>query len=266
MRRDLAVSAAIAAFLLLASPLPAPAFQREAGPVKDCRECHTMTPEEAGKILEGAVDNVVAVLPGPFPGIWEVDVRKNGKTHPVYVDYSGSYLFNGQIIRLGDGENLTGQRYTDLNRIDLSSIPLEDAIVFGDPAAKKKVVVFDDPDCPWCRKLHGEIKQVVAREPGVAFFVRVYSRNGNPRSIGKARSIICGAPMSAGLLEDAFAGKDLPPATCKTDAVEVTAKLAARLGIQGTPAMILPDGRLISGYRQADALLELLEGRPSGQE
>lgn len=259
MRRDLTVSAAIAGFLLLASPLSAWAFQREAGPVKDCRECHTMTPEEAAKILEGAVDNVVAVLPGPIPGIWEVDVWKEGKTYPLYLDYSGRFLFNGQVIRMSDRQNLTGQRYTDLNRIDLSTIPLQDTVVFGNPAATKRVIVFDDPDCPWCRKLHGEIKQIVASDPDVAFFVRVYSRNGDPRSIEKARSILCGKPMSAELLEDAFAGKALPPATCKTDAVEVTAKLAARLGIQGTPAMILPDGRLIGGYLQADALRKLLE-------
>jgi len=42
--------------------------------------------------------------------------------------------------------------------------------------------------------------------------------------------------------------------------VEETAKLAGKLGIQGTPAMVLPDGRVISGYMQADALLRLLEG------
>jgi len=218
-----------------------------------------MTPEEAAKILEGAVDNVLAVLPGPIQGIWEVDVRKGGKSYPLYLDYSGKHLFNGQIIRMSDRENLTGQRYTDLNRVDLSTIPLKDAVILGNPAAKKKVVLFDDPDCPWCRKLHGEVKQVVARKPEIAFFVRVYSRNNNPATARKALAIVCGKKDSAKLLDDAFAGKSLPEAKCKTDAVEETARLAEQLGIQGTPAMILPDGRLVSGYMQADALIRLLE-------
>ncbi len=257
MRRIFATIAA-GTLLLLAGPIPAAAYQKEAGPPRECTECHALSTEEAGKILGKFVDNVIGVVPGPFPGTWEVDVVKEGKTYPLYLDFSGKYLFNGQIIRMSDMENLTGLRYLDLNRIDVSAIPLEDAVVIGNPEAKKKVIVFDDPDCGWCKKLHGEIKQVVAREPGVAFFVRVYSRSNNPASVKKARSIVCGKKNSAKLLDDAFAGKELPAGNCKTNAVEETATLARKLGIRGTPAMILPDGRLVSGYMKADALLELI--------
>jgi len=246
--------------LLLACAPAAHAFQKDAGPRKECRECHTLTIDEAQKIFGEGVDNVVAVLPGPFLGTWEIDVRKGGKTYPVYLDYSGSYLVNGQVIRMSDKQNLTALRYTDLNRIDVSAIPLADAIVIGSSDAKKKVVVFDDPDCPWCKRLHGEIKQVVAKDPQVAFFVLVYSRTNNPATVGKTRSILCGKKDAAKLLDDAFAGKKLPPATCKTNAVEETASLARKLGIQGTPAMVLPDGRLISGYMPADKLLGLIRG------
>ncbi len=245
-------------FLLFPALPAAHAFQKEAGPVKKCTECHSLTVEEAKKIFGQGADNVVAVLPGPFPGIWEIDMEKAGKTYPVYLDYSGNYLFNGQIIRVRDRQNLTGLRYTDLNRVDVSMIPLDDAAVYGNPRAKHKVIVFDDPDCPWCKKLHGEIKQVVARDSEVAFFVRVYARNNNPKTMKKVLSIVCGKENAAKLLDDAFAGKKLPPATCKTNAVEETAKLAKKLGIRGTPAMVLPDGRLISGYMPADKLLGLI--------
>lgn len=257
--RPAAAASALAVLLLLACVPFARAFQKEAGPVKECRECHALTPGEAAAIFAEGVDNVVAVLPGPIPGIWEVDVRKDGKTYPLYLDYSGKYFFNGQILRMSDRVNLTGLRYTDLNRIDVAAIPLEEAILYGSPDAKRKVIVFDDPDCPWCRRLHGEIKKVVARDPDVAFLVRVYSRNNDPRTVQKALSIVCGKRDAARLLDDAFAGKKLPAAKCGSKAVETTAKLAERLGIQGTPAMILPDGRLISGYREADALHRLLQ-------
>lgn len=248
----------LVAFLLFPAFPAAHAFQKEAGPVKECTECHTLNVEEAQKILGGMVDNVIAVVPGPFPGAWEVDVEKDGKKVPLYLDYSGKYLFSGQVIRMSDRKNLTGVRYTDLNRVDVSAIPLNDAVVYGNPRAKHRVIVFDDPDCPWCKKLHEEMKQVVARDPEVAFFVRVYSRNNNPKTLQKALSIVCGKKDAAKLLDDAFAGKELPPATCKTNAVEETARLAAKLGIRGTPAMVLPDGRLIRGYMQADALLTLI--------
>jgi thiol:disulfide interchange protein DsbC len=256
--KRMCIPLAVGTILLFTAPPPAPAYQKEAGPVKECTECHTLSPAEAGKTLGKFVDNVVGVVPGPFPGTWEVDVEKGGKKYPLYLDYSGKYLFNGQVIRMSDMENLTALRYTDLNRIDVSAIPLGNAVVIGNPKAEKKVIVFDDPDCPWCKKLHGEIKQVVARDPGVAFFVRVYSRNNNPASTQKALSIVCGKKNAAKLLDDAFAGKELPPGDCKTNTVEETAMLARKLGIQGTPAMVLPDGRLISGYMKADALLGLL--------
>lgn len=258
MRFPLAMVAIAACLFFL--PLPgAHAYQKEAGPARECSECHKMSKEDAGKLLGKFTDRVVDVLPGPFPGTWEVVVEKGGTKYPLYLDYSGKYLFNGQVIRMSDMENLTGLRYIDLNRVDVSTIPLDDAIVIGNPKAEKKVVVFDDPDCPWCRKLHGEIKQVVAKDSRVAFFVLLYARNNNPATVAKALSIVCGKTDGAKLLDDAFAGKKLPPAKCKTKAVEETAKLANRLGIQGTPAMVLPDGRLISGYMQADALLKILE-------
>src|SRR3990172_5721025 len=148
----------LAAFLALFLSAPAEAFEKEPAPAKGCAECHKLTKEEAGKILGKMVDNVVAVVQGPFPGVWEVDVARDGKTYPIYLDYSLKYLFNGQFIRLADMENLTGLRYQDLNRVDVSSIPLEDAIVVGSGSARKKVIVLTDPTCPYCVRLHGEIR------------------------------------------------------------------------------------------------------------
>lgn len=250
-------AAALGALLMLSCVATVSlAFPEDA---RDCARCHTLARDEAAGLLAGKVDNVVGVVPGPIPGLWEVDVEKGGSVYPAYVDYSKKLLFNGQVIRLADMENLTGLRYVDLNRVDVSTIPLADAVILGNPEAKKRVIVFDDPDCGWCRKLHGEIKQIVAREPDVAFFVRVYSRNNHPATVEKALSIVCGKADAARLLDDAFAGKKLPAAACRSDAVEQTAKLAERLGIHGTPAMVLPDGRLIRGYMQADALLGLLQ-------
>jgi len=256
--KPLPLALAAATVLLLTAPAPADAYRKEAGPAGGCAECHTLTREEAGKMLGKVADNVIGVMPGPFPGTWEVDVEKGGRKYPLYLDYSGKYLFNGQVFQVSDMKNLTALRYTDLNRIDVSSIPLGDAVVLGNPEANTKVIVFDDPDCPWCRKLHGEIKQAVTRDPDVAFFVMLYSRNNNPASAQKVRSIVCGKKNAAKLLDDAFAGKKLPPPACKTEAPEETAKLARKLGIQATPSLILPDGRLIGGYRTADALLALI--------
>ena len=250
---------ALAAFLALYFSAPSAAFQKEGGITRKCTECHKLTKEEAGKTLGKFVDNVVAVAPGPFPGVWEVDVHKNGRTYPLYLDYSLKYLFNGQFIRLSDMANLTGQRYTDLNRVDVASIAVTNAIRIGSPAAKKKVIVMTDPTCPYCVKLHGEIKKAAAKDAGVAFLVMPYPRDSRDKATyRKCQAVVCA--KSEKLLDDAYAGKDLPEPACKTDAVDETIRLAERLKIEGTPTMILPDGRMISGYMEAEALLSLLNG------
>jgi len=248
----------LAAFLVLCLSAPAAGFQKEAGVVKECSECHKLTKEEAGKVLGKVADNVVAVAPGPFPGVWEVDVVRDRKTYPLYLDYSLKYLISGQFIRLSDLANLTGQRYQDLNRVDVASIPVRDAIRVGSKAAKKTVIVLSDPTCPYCVKLHGEIKKAVAKDPDVAFLVMPYPRN--PKDLAtyrKCQAVICS--KSEKLLDDAFAGKALPEPDCKTGAVDDTIRLTERLKIEGTPTMILPDGRKISGYMEAEALLALIK-------
>jgi thiol:disulfide interchange protein DsbC len=267
MRRSL-IGAALGILVgLLLCPQGAFAFPKDGCGVGECRDCHSLTREEAGKILGGMVDNVLNVEQSPVRGLWVVDIAKGGRKLPVYVDYSKNFVLGGQLIRIGTKEDLTGARMAKLNevKVDVSGIPLEDALVVGNPAAKKRVVVFSDPDCGYCAKLHGELKTVIEKNPEVAFYVKLYSRNGNPASTEKARSVICAKSLA--LLDEAYARKPLPPASCKTDAPEETLRLAGRMNIRGTPAMILPDGRLVPGYRDANALLQLLsEGSAGGGE
>jgi len=247
----------LAAFLALFLSAPAEAFQKETAAAKGCAECHKLSKEEAAKILGTLADNVVAVAPGPFPALWEVDVFQNGKIYPLYLDYSLKYLFSGQFIRLSDMANLTGMRYQDLNRVDVASIPVQDAIRIGSKAAKKTAIVLTDPTCPYCVKLHGELKKAAAKDADVAFLVMPYPRNGNDKATyRKCLAVVCS--KSEKLLDDAFAGKELPAPSCESDAVDRTIRLAERLKIEGTPTLILPNGRMVSGYMGAEALQSLL--------
>ncbi len=241
----------------MATPGTAAAFKDHASASRACVECHTLTREDAAAALRGVADNVVGVAPGPFPGVWEIDAEKGGKIHPVYLDYSLKYFFMGQFIRLSDKRNLTALRYSDLNRVDVSSISLKDAIVMGNRAAKKRIIVLSDPTCPYCVKLHREIKKAVAKDPDAAFYVMPYPRNRNDKATyRKCLAVVCG--KSEKLLDDAYEGKELPAPACRSEAVNETIALAERLRIQGTPSMILPDGRIAGGYMDADELLSLI--------
>ncbi len=73
----------------------------------------------------------------------------------------------------------------------------------------------------------------------------------------KAKAIVC--EKSLKLLDDAYEKKTLPKPKCKTSVIDDNIKLAKKLGISGTPALILPDGRVVSGYRDANALKALID-------
>ncbi len=250
--------AALSLFLVTAVAAPDRAWSFGNGdPARNsCAACHTLSRDEAAALLRGIADNVTGVSPGPFQGTWEVDVSIEGKIYPLYVDYSRKYLIQGQLIRLKDGENISRARFSDLNRVDVSSIPLKDAIVLGNASSKRRVIVLTDPSCPYCVRLHEAIKEAVRKDPEAAFYVMPYPRNPGDR-LTYERSLAAVCDKTGKVLDDAFAGKKVPPPTCQSDAVDETIRLAERLRTQGTPSMILPDGRIVTGAMGADALLAL---------
>lgn len=259
--RPFTLSLAIAMSLLLAAG-GAHAFDKGGCGSGACTDCHSLTKDEAAKVLAGMVDKVISVEMGPVGGLWTVGIEKDGNKWPVYVDFSKKFLINGQIIRLATKENVTDTQATGMSRVDVSAIPLDNAIVIGNHKAGTRIIVFSDPDCHFCGMLHEEIKKVVAKNPDIAFFVKLYSRVNSASTARKALSVVCAG--SEKLLADAYAGKALPDPKCKTTVVDDTFRLAEKLGIRGTPTMILPDGRIARGYRAADAIVALVRaGKPA---
>ncbi len=244
--------------ILMATPVfavgAASAFQGP-GCMGECADCHSLTKEEAGKLLK--VDRFKAEIKdiriSPVKGIWEVEVTQSGKSFPVYIDFAKQYLIEG--IRFTALEQL-GES-APLKKVDLAKIPLEKAVVIGSPKAKKKVIVFDDPDCPYCAKLHEEIKKIVAKRKDIAFYIKLYPLAIHPGAYEKSKAIVCSG--SAQMLDDAFTGKELPAPKCETGEIDANIKLAEELGIRGTPGIILPDGRLLPGYLPEEALLGLID-------
>ena len=261
IRRLLTIAAC---FSILLASAPSQAFMKDGCGGGACTDCHSLTREEAGKILGGVVDNVLSVSESPVGGLWLLEVEKGGNRGPVYLDYSKDFVISGQILQLSSMANVTGSRTALLARVDPAQIPLEGALLVGKKTAKEKVIVFSDPDCHFCGKLHDEIKKVAEKDPNVAFHIKLYSRNNNPASVRKATSVVCS--KSAKLLEEAYAGKEIPPppSSCKDTTVEETRQVAERLTIRGTPTLVLPDGRVVRGYRDAEALRTLILEKEPG--
>jgi thiol:disulfide interchange protein DsbC len=115
---------------------------------QDCSKCHTLTPTEAKDLIKGLYPDarIVEVGISPLKAAWEVFVDVGGRKGILYIDFSKKHLILGSIVSLRDRKNLTQERFNELNRIDVSQIPLDDALVMGDPKARIRVIVFTDPD------------------------------------------------------------------------------------------------------------------------
>lgn len=252
--RTIPITAIIA---LLATPLTARSFPVATCGDQTCIDCHTVSREEAKELLGELVDEVLEINPGDIRGLWEVVISRGGRKFPVYLDYSKSYAIAGEVIRLQTRENLTGQRIMSLNKIEVSRIPLGDALVLGNPMARHKIIVFDDPECPYCKQLFPEMQAVVRQRPDVAFFIKMFPLKIHPTAYDKAKAIVC--EKSLQLLEDSFAGKSLPKPACQTDQIEKNLALAQELGIGSAPTLVYPDGTVAPGAGRAADIIRLVD-------
>jgi thiol:disulfide interchange protein DsbC len=138
------------ALLQLNSP-PVRAFDKT-GCEMDCQKCHTITTQDVMEILKSlkAPDaEILKIQPSPLKGLWEVSINNKGRPGLLYVDFSKSFIVSGSVIEVKTGRNKTMERLTALQesrRVDFSKIPLNQALVMGDPISPKKVAVFTDPD------------------------------------------------------------------------------------------------------------------------
>jgi len=235
-----------------------------------CSDCHSLSLKEATTLLKG-IDKVLAVEFSELPGFWTVDAEKSGQKFPIFIDFSKKYIVAGSIIKIATGEDLTQQRMTKLNngkapaapqsaaarKVDSKAIPLDDAILLGRTDAKSKVIVFTDPECPYCKKLHVELQEVVKADPNIAFLIKLMPLKMHPNAYGLSKTILCSAnPLS--VLEAVFSGGPVAPSACPTTKVDETLATAQQLGITSTPTLILPDGTVLPGYKKAADLLKVL--------
>lgn len=230
----------------------------------DCMKCHTLNKEDVQKILTKTNTpdaKILKIQISPVRGLWEVAVDNKGKRGLFYVDFSKRYLIIGQIIEANAAIDKTTERLTELNKdrkVDRSGIPLKNALLLGDKKAANKVIVFTDPDCPFCGKFHAELKKVIAQRNDIAFYIKLYPLiKLHPDSLWKSRSIACSKSLK--LLEDNFDKKPVPRPDCETKDIDDNIVLAEGLGITGTPTSVMPDGSLRTGFLEADELIKIVD-------
>lgn len=243
--------------LLIAVPLSAHAFPTKKGD-KPCAECHKLDKKAAEDIVKKVVPTatVMNVKLSPVKGVWQIEFDAGeGKRGVFGLDFSKKYLVQFALVE----EVIKQQKPQPPRKADVSKIPLDDAITLGATTAKNKVIVFTDPDCPYCRELHKIMKQVVAKRSDIAFALIMNPLPMHKDSPKKSQTILC--TKSVDILDDAFAGKAVPEpaATCTADAVERSKALANALAFTGTPTLVRDDGLVLSGFLPEEKLIAWID-------
>lgn len=197
--------------------------------------------------------DIKTISPTPIKGILEVITEDK---NIFYIDSTGKYLLIGNMVDADKRTNITGEKLAKIRMVDFKSLPLVNAIKTG--RGDKKIAVFHDPDCPYCRQLHTELKKL----KGVEIYNFIFDKPElHPNAYLKAKKIHCAKdPVKA--LDMAMGGNELTNfSDCATNKVDENRALANMLGIDGTPFMILENGSTIRGLRPVEVIEKAIDNK-----
>jgi thiol:disulfide interchange protein DsbC len=202
--------------------------------------------------------SVESVRPSALPGIYEVVFG----TSVIYVDETARYVLSGDLFDLDQRQSLTEARTTDLRADLLAQLDEQDMVVFAGKDAKHTVTVFTDISCGYCRKLHSEIQDYL--DAGIRIRYLAFPRAGVASQAGEtAQSVWCAADRNQAMTA-AKSGEKVEQKSCDNP-VAAHFALGQQLGIKGTPALMLENGRILPGYVPAERLQQVLEqNKPAG--
>lgn len=212
----------------------------------------TVTPDQLKANLVKQIPGLTQVdqvNPTKVSGLYEVVVGRK----IFYVSTDGKYAMFGNMVDLATKQSITEQRMQDLAKVDFSKLPLDLAIkqVIGD--GSRKIAVFTDPDCPYCKMFE---KQVVPQLNNVTVYSFLFPLPIHPNAASDAKKIWCSKDRAATWA--AWMQKDtaLPTNTsCDTSALDQVMKIGTDVvQVDGTPTIILSNGQILPGMVPADQL------------
>jgi thiol:disulfide interchange protein DsbC len=194
---------------------------------------------------------ISAVTKTPYSGLFEVYL--DGQL--IYVDAKAQYVFAGDVIDLKNRSNLTQARLNQLQAIKWDSLPLGDALKTVKGKGERKLVVFSDVDCPYCRKFEAELAKV----DNITVYTFLYPIEGlHPKAVQTSKQIWC-APDRNKAWDDYITRGSVPANDGKcANPVDATVALGARLKVSGTPTLFFANGQRVPGMVPAAQLERLL--------
>ena len=221
----------------------------------------TAQADTAARLMEGLQINgqplpVVSVNETPLDGFYQVRLESG---ESFYTNADGKYLLVGDLYENGPTglTNLTEQARSDERAEQLAAVPESERVVFrGAAESRAEVVVFTDTTCPYCRQFHEEVPAL--NDMGVEVHYMAFPRAGMNSDGARVLEQIWCADNRSEAMSAAKRQETLSAGTSCDNPVESQYHLGMAVGVQGTPAIVLPDGRLVPGYVPAERLADML--------
>ena len=179
------------------------------------------------------------VTKSPMPGLFEI--RING-TEIYYSDAEGNFLLQGNLIDTKQRRNLTEERVDKLTAINFDALPIKDAFTIVRGNGKRKLVVFEDPNCGYCKKFERDLQKV----DNVTIHMFLYPILG-PNSVEKSKNIWCAKDKSKAWLDWMVREQEPKASSCDTAAIDRNVELGRKYKITGTPTLVFVDGSRVPG-------------------
>lgn len=191
----------------------------------------------------------------PIKDLYQVSVEHGPL---LYVDKTGKHLIAGELFeaQVGGLVNLSEIYQAKERKALMDEVDDSQTILFAPEAPKATISVFTDVDCPYCQQLHAQIDQYL--DAGIAVRYLAFPRQGPASPTGEKMTSAWCADDPKAALAALKRGEELEPTTCDTHPVAAQYELGVRVGVQGTPALVLEDGRMIPGLMPAETLVQIL--------
>jgi len=194
---------------------------------------------------------ITDLKPAPIPGLYEMVFG----TRVAYVSADGQYMLMGDLIDLDGRRNLTAQRRGSLVLKSIDALGEANMIVMGPAKPKRTLTVFTDVDCPYCARLHQEVPKLT--QAGVKVRYLLFPRAGKDSDTYRRSVAVWCSKDRVQALGIAKNGGKLEMKTC-TNPVDEHVRLGHEVGVEGTPTIVMDDGRVLPGYAPAAELLAAL--------
>jgi thiol:disulfide interchange protein DsbC len=185
-----------------------------------------------------------SVLPSPVKGLWEIRLG----SELIYSDEQGSFLIEGQIIDTKRHVNITEQRIAALTAVDFRKLPLQDAVMWKQGSGSRRMVVFADPNCGYCKRLESYLSGV----PDITVYTFLVPILGDD-SHEKSREIWCSQNNGKAWRYWMLHGSEPKAAApgCDSSVLERNLALGSKHGLAGTPMLVFEDNVRVPGIMSA---------------